>query len=213
MAEGTLYKVYVKNNYFVMVDTITNVYYEEHKASVLVTKYQLESTEYSIQFLNKGNEFLNLPFSVIGNEIGVAYASTSAFEDFYTANTGFSAVSQGQLTAVQNALQVNIDAKSNKLLTRSRKTASYIATLADADTLIEMDVASANTLTINANVFSYGSQLMFEQYGAGETTIVAGAGMTIRSNGSKYKTSGQYAGGTLVFKSATEATVYGNLKA
>lgn len=212
MAENLEYKVYVKNNYFVVVDNATNIYYEEHKASVLVTKYQSNSTEYSIQFLNKGNEFLNIPFASILTEAGVAYASTTAFEDFYTTNSGFSAVSQGQLTAVQNALQVNIDAKSNKLLTRSRKTASYVATLADADTLIEMDVATANTLTINANVFSDGKQLMFEQYGAGETTIVAGAGMTIRSNGSKYKTSGQYAGGTLVFKSATEATVYGNLK-
>ena len=207
------YKIFTKNNYFLVVDTDTNTYYEEHKFHVIVSKQLTSSTTYSIFFREKQNEFLNIPLANIQDESGVAYASASAFEDFYTANSGFSAVSQGQLTAVQNALQVNIDAKSNKLLARSRKTASYIATLSDADTLIEMDVATANTLTINANVFSDGKQLMFEQYGAGETTIVAGAGMTIRSNGSKYKTSGQYAGGTLVFKSATEATVYGNLKA
>ena len=207
------FKVFTKNNYFLVVDTDTNTYFEEHKFHVIVSKYLTNSTAYSIFFREKQNEFLNIPFASLQDEAGNAFASTTAFEDFYTANTGFNAVSQGQLTAVQIALQANIDAKTDKTLTRSRKTASYVATLSDADTLIEMNVATANTLTINANVFSDGKQLMFEQYGAGETTIVAGAGMTIRSNGSKYKASGQYAGGTLVFKSSTEATIYGNLKA
>jgi len=206
------FKVFVKNNYFLVVDTDTNTYFEEHKFHVIVSKYLSSSTEYSIFFRAKQNEFLNIPFASLQDEAGNAFASTTAFEDFYTANTGFNAVSQGQLTAVQNALQTNINAKSNKLLTRSRKTASYVATIDDIDTLIEMNVATANTLTINASVFSDGHQMMFEQYGAGETTLVAGAGMTIRSNGGKYKTTGQYAGGTLVFKSSTEATVYGNLK-
>jgi hypothetical protein len=104
-------------------------------------------------------------------------------------------------------------AKTNKLIVTNRQTASYTLVLADADKLVEMNVASANNLTVPASVFSAGTQILLAQYGAGQTTIVAGAGVTIRSNGAKLKLNAQYSGATLVFLSASEAYLFGDIVA
>lgn len=62
------------------------------------------------------------------------------------------------------------------------KTASYTPVIADANSLIQMDLAGANTFTLplNATVaFAIGSRLRVFQRGAGVTTIAATAGVTI----------------------------------
>ncbi len=117
----------------------------------------------------------------------------------------------GYLSGVTSAIQTQIDTKTNKLITANRQTASYTLVAGDADKLVEMNVASANNLTVPASTFSAGQQILLSQYGAGQTTIVAGSGMTIRSNGGKLKLSAQYSGATLVFISATEAYLFGDI--
>jgi hypothetical protein len=119
----------------------------------------------------------------------------------------------GYLDGVTSAVQTQVDAKTAKLITTNRQTASYTLVLSDADKLVEMNVASENNLTVPASVFSGGTQILLAQYGAGQTTIVAGAGMTIRSNGGKHKLNVQYSGATLVFISATEAYLFGDIVA
>ena len=117
----------------------------------------------------------------------------------------------GYLSGVTSAIQTQIDTKTNKLITANRQTASYTLVASDADKLVEMNVASANNLTVPASTFSAGTQILLAQYGAGQTTIVAGSGMTIRSNGAKLKLSAQYSGATLVFISGTEAYLFGDI--
>jgi hypothetical protein len=112
---------------------------------------------------------------------------------------------------VSTATQTALDAKTNKLITTNRQTASYTLVLGDADKLVEMNVGSANNLTVPASVFSAGTQILLAQYGAGQTTIVAGAGVTIRSNGGKLKLNVQYSGATLIFLSGTEAYLFGDI--
>lgn len=119
----------------------------------------------------------------------------------------------GYVAGVTSAIQTQIDTKTNKLITANRQTASYTLVASDADKLVEMNVGSANNLTVPASVFSAGTQILLAQYGAGQTTIVAGSGMTIRSNGGKLKLSAQYSGATLVFISATEAYLFGDISA
>lgn len=68
-------------------------------------------------------------------------------------------------------------------LTNSQ-TASYTLTLADKDKLIEMNVASANTVTIPTNTsvaFPIGTQITVLQTGAGATSIVVTAGVTLNA--------------------------------
>jgi hypothetical protein len=114
---------------------------------------------------------------------------------------------------VSTATQTALDTKTNKIITTNRQTASYTLVLADADKLVEMNVASANNLTVPASVFSAGTQILLAQYGAGQTPIVAGAGVTIRSNGAKLKLNAQYSGATLIFLSGTEAYLFGDIVA
>ena len=68
-------------------------------------------------------------------------------------------------------------------LTNSQ-TASYTLVLADKDRLVEMNVGSANNLTVPPNssaAFPIGSQITILQVGAGQTTLVGGSGVTVNA--------------------------------
>ena len=81
------------------------------------------------------------------------------------------------------------------------KTASYTAVVGDVGKRIVMNVASANTVTINNSIFAEGDTIFISNKGAGSTTITAGAGVTINTSGSLVLA--QYGGGTLVALSAS----------
>ncbi len=88
------------------------------------------------------------------------------------------------------------NAITNAIITANRQIASYILALTDINKVVEMSVASANTLTIPPNssvAFPIGTVIEVLQYGVGQTTLTPGAGVTIRSEGSKLKTTAQYA--------------------
>jgi hypothetical protein len=75
--------------------------------------------------------------------------------------------------------------------------------------MVEMNVASANTLTVPPNssvAFAVGTVIPVRQYGAGQTTVTPGAGVTIRNRGAALKLAGQYAEGSL-HKRATDEWV------
>ena len=95
-------------------------------------------------------------------------------------------------------------------LTLARKTDSYTLVAADNGQVVEMNKATANTLTVPSGVFTAGQQVLITQYGAGQTTLV-GSGVTLRSDGGKLKINSQYSMATILFISATEAYVSGNL--
>jgi len=115
---------------------------------------------------------------------------------------------------VSTATQTALDAKTNKLVVTNRQTASYTLVLSDADKLVEMNVGSANNLTVPLNssvAFSTGTQILLAQYGAGQTTIVATSGVTIRSNGAKLKLNAQYSGATLIKIDTNEWYLFGDI--
>jgi len=93
-------------------------------------------------------------------------------------------------------------------LTTNAQTASYTLVLADKDKLVEMNVASANNLTVPLNssvAFPTGTQIHILQTGAGQTTVVATAGVTINSAiGLKFRA--QWSSCTLI-KRATDTWV------
>lgn len=105
-------------------------------------------------------------------------------------------------------------AKTAVLPTQNRQTASYTLVLGDANGFVEMNVGSANNLTVppNADVaFPLKTQILISNYGAGQTSIVAGSGVTIRSAGGALKLSVQYSMATLIQISANEWILVGNL--
>jgi hypothetical protein len=102
----------------------------------------------------------------------------------------------------------------SETIVTNRQTASYSLVLADRGKLVEMNSASANTLTIPLNssiAFPIGTKIDVTQYGAGATTITATGGVTIRSFTSFLKIAGQYAACTLVKIGTDEWYCYGNL--
>jgi hypothetical protein len=115
--------------------------------------------------------------------------------------------------ATKTYVDTQVATKSDKNITLDRKTASYTLVASDNGKMIEMNVGSANTLTINASLFSAGNQILISQYGAGQTTITAGAGVTLRSSGGKLKTSAQYSLVTIIAISSTEFYIAGDLTA
>jgi len=114
-------------------------------------------------------------------------------------------VTDAQLTAIDNSATKNI--------TLSRQSASYTLVVGDNNKLIEMNVATANNVTINNSIFSAGNQILVSQYGAGQVTFVAGAGVTLRSPSGKLKLTGQYSLATIIAISATEFYISGDLTA
>lgn len=72
---------------------------------------------------------------------------------------------------------------------------TYTLALTDAGKRVEGNNASAITFTIPPNssvAFPIGTWLEIEQYGAGQITVAAGSGVTIRSRGGLLHTNGQY---------------------
>lgn len=115
---------------------------------------------------------------------------------------------------ISTATQTALDTKTAKLITTNRQTASYTLVLSDADKLVEMNVGSANNLTIPLNssvAFPIGTQILLAQYGAGQTTIVATSGVTVRSNGGKLKLNVQYSGATLIKIATDEWYLFGDI--
>ena len=78
---------------------------------------------------------------------------------------------------------------------------SYTLVLTDRDKLVEMDNASANTLSVPLNssvAFPIGTQILVVQKGAGQTRIVGLGGATVYSESSHSYIVGQYGMATLV---------------
>jgi hypothetical protein len=93
---------------------------------------------------------------------------------------------------------------------------TYTTVLADDGKLVTCDNASPIALTIppdSSVAYGIGTQINIMQLGAGTVTITAGAGVTLRSAGSKLKTDAQYAVATCAKIASDTWVVVGNLKA
>ncbi len=102
------------------------------------------------------------------------------------------------------------------VVTFNRQTASYTLVAGDANKMVEMNVATANNLTVplNSSVpFATGTIIDVVQYGAGQTTILATGGVTIRSTNNWVKINARYGAVTLVKVGTDEWYVFGNLNA
>lgn len=110
--------------------------------------------------------------------------------------------------------QVAAFAALNGGVTVTTKTASATLALSDGD-WIEMDVATANNLTVPPNssvAFPVGTVRNINQRGAGQTTIVAGAGVTVRTD-ETLKLRKQWATAVLVKRATDEWVLAGSLEA
>jgi hypothetical protein len=122
-----------------------------------------------------------------------------------------SATNRGALSTTD---WTTFNAKASTEVSINNQTSNYILDISDSYKLIEMNVGSANTLTIPTNIvvpFPIGTQILISQYGAGQTTITAAGTVTLRSSGGKTKTAAQYAMATLVKRGTNEWYLAGDI--
>ena len=119
------------------------------------------------------------------------------------------------------ASQVLTASEQNQLATaiiaiNAQTGTTYTTVLTDDGKLITCSNASSISVTIPPNssvAYGIGTQLNFAQLGAGQVTLVAGAGVTLNSAGTKLKLKEQYAVATCVKTDTNTWFVVGNLSA
>jgi len=104
----------------------------------------------------------------------------------------------------------------NEIQQNEQTGTSYTLVLADGGKLVEMNNASANTLTIPPNssvALPVGTQILVLQTGAGQTTLAAGSGVTVNSKDGNLKLSDQWCGVTLIKRATDIWVAIGDLSA
>jgi hypothetical protein len=121
------------------------------------------------------------------------------------------------LPAYTNTLQIATAALVYKNATRVpinwQNVAAYTLVVEDSGKMVQLEWGTAITLTVPAGVFGPGRRIDITQLGAGQVSVVAGAGMTIYSNGNQLKLAGQYAAATLHFWDANRVQLIGDIVA
>ena len=123
-------------------------------------------------------------------------------------------IADNAVTQAKLADRVVGSAEYDSLTLNAQTGTTYTLVLADAHKLVTLSNASGITLTVPPNssvAFETGDQVNLLQLGAGQVTVAAGSGVTLRSEGSKVKLAGQYALATLVKIASDEWVLVGNL--
>ena len=118
-------------------------------------------------------------------------------------------------TGGTNRITVASDGGVNVILATSAQTASYTVGIADAGKLVEMSNASANNLTVPPNstvAYPIGTQINILQTGAGQTTVVAGSGVTVNATPG-LKLRAQWSSATLIKRATDTWVLVGDLSA
>ena len=89
-----------------------------------------------------------------------------------------------------------------------------VAEKAHANNIYFIDFAASN-INVNAGVFAPGDRIDYivNHNGGGAQTFVAGSGVTINSEGAKYKLKGQYKAASLICRTPTSFYLVGSLEA
>jgi hypothetical protein len=157
-------------------------------------------------------ELSKLATSTAGNIIvyNASGVPTSVTEtgDVTISDTGVTSIASGVIVNADVSTTAAIDLNKLADASTNAQTTSYTLVLADKNKIVEMGVGSANNLTVPPNssvAFPVGTQINVLQTGAGQTTVVAGAGVTVNATpGLKIRAQWSYA--TLI-KRATDTWV------
>jgi len=134
--------------------------------------------------------------------------------DFYL-RTGTPAIVGQRIYTRSAGTWISVDSALQEIITNSQS-GSYTLVLTDESKVIEMTSASAVNLTIPPNssvAFPIGATIELNRYGAGEVSVVAGGGVTVRSPSSFLRLTNQYSSASLRKKGTDEWILAGDLKA
>lgn len=154
---------------------------------------------------------------LLGTTTTGVITATALTGDVTVTGAGVTAISAGVIVDADISSTAAIDIGKIADVTIDTKTANYTLALTDKNKFIEMNLSSANTVSVptNASVaFPVGSQIHITQYGTGKTQIVAvtPATTTIRSTPGAYLRA-QYSSATLIKRATDEWYLVGDLSA
>ena len=155
----------------------------------------------------------NTPIYFATNNTQRLFISETGAATFSSSVTASSFIKSGG-TSSQYLMADGSVTTGSALTITNRQTASDTLALTDADKLVEMNVATANNLTVPLNssvAFAIGTKIDLAQYGAGQTTVVATSGVTVRSAGGALKLALQYSGASLVKIATDEWYLFGDI--
>lgn len=169
---------------------------------------------------------LTIAASLTGGTVTGAGASVNNELVLFNGTTGASLKQSGCVPTADGLAFLGLTGPANQLFalngepaktlyTLATKTTSYVLVLGDAGFTIEMNVAGSNTLTVPPNssvAFPINTRIDLVQLGAGQTTVVAGAGVTIRATPG-LKIAAQYYGASLYKRGTDEWVLQGGLAA
>lgn len=118
------------------------------------------------------------------------------------------------LSSDANTVVITTAAGGATMSVNAQTGTAYTLVIGDAGNCVEMNNASANQLTIPPDStvnFGVGTTILIRQMGAGQTTLVAGSGVTIRNPHATLKIRQQYGSVALHKRAANEWCVEGNL--
>lgn len=152
---------------------------------------------------NAATAFGNIKQAATDTATGVVELATSA--EVATGSDTVRAVTPAGAAAVYSPIARSINAQTGT---------SYTFVIGDAGKYCTFSNASAVTVTVPPNssvAFPVGTQIDVGARGAGQVSIAAGVGVTIRSENSMLKLYRQYSGATLVKLATDEWHLVGNL--
>ena len=133
---------------------------------------------------------------LIHHEKLTASATLTATAKLDLSETAVSVADATWSIADTSGLQAALDAKAAAVVTiPADKTADYTLVLGDAQSSIGVDSGTAKNVTVPLNssvAYPVGTLIEVRQVGAGQVTIVATGGVTLRSAGGALKTRVQY---------------------
>ena len=153
-----------------------------------------------------------VPVNLLTSTTAPTVPTLAAGDTYYNASTRVLYVYDG---AVWTAVGAADATKADKLVTINPQSASYTLVAGDADKMVEVSNASANTLTVPPNssvAYAIGTKIDVLQTGAGQTTITPGSGVTI--NGTPgLKLRAQWSACTLIKRATDTWACVGDLSA
>jgi len=167
-------------------------------------------------------QFLKADGSVDSNTYATASGSTNTVAKFVSGSGLGNSIITDNGTSVginkpspSSAYRLDIGGGLNFQNIYNRQTGtSYTLVLTDASKIVEMNNASANTVTVPFSTsvdFPIGTEIAIMQYGIGQTFINDSPGVAIRSKNNNRKIADRYTGATLVKIAQDEWYLVGNL--
>jgi hypothetical protein len=176
------------------------------------------SSNITIEPGGTGDVILNADTVRIGDaNVNATIATIGAGDLILTTNQG--AANQG-IIRIYDGANGNIELTPNGTgavvinIPISTKTLQYTLVLNDNCKLIEANFSGSNNIVIPTNAaqaFPIGAQVLISQYGAGQVTILADTGVTLRSSGGKTKTAAQYSVASLIKRDTNEWYLSGDI--